>query len=144
MLSEGFLWFTDLSSPDPTGILPLAGGIISLLNILSTSTMNTSVVMRKFRRFVYIFPFISVPIWMTFPSAFNLYWITTSSIQLICVNLFRFEWFRNFCGIPEYIPGSKLERLNSKKVLQEESLDHNGQKTVVLANAPKKKNQKKR
>ena len=42
ILNEGFFWFTDLSSPDPTGILPIMGGIVSLLNILTTSTTNTS------------------------------------------------------------------------------------------------------
>ena len=33
MLTEGFLWFKDLGAPDPYGILPVAGGIINLLNI---------------------------------------------------------------------------------------------------------------
>lgn len=78
ILNEGFLWFKDLSSPDPTGILPVLGGVISLLNILTTSTTNTSTVMRKLRRYIYVFPLISIPIWMTFPAAFNLYWLTAS------------------------------------------------------------------
>lgn len=114
ILSEGMLWFKDLSSPDPTGILPFIGGMISLLNILTTSTTNTSAVMRKLRRYMYFFPLISIPVWMTFPAAFNLYWIATSSVQLIIMNLFRSSRFRNFVGIPEYLPGTKLERLNSK------------------------------
>ena len=114
ILSEGFLWFKDLSSPDPTGILPVIGGAISLLNILTTSTTNTSTVMRKLRRYIYVFPLISIPIWMTFPAAFNLYWLTASGTQLIILNLFRLQWFREFVGIPEYLPGSKLERLNTK------------------------------
>jgi membrane protein insertase Oxa1/YidC/SpoIIIJ len=42
ILSEGMLWFKDLSSPDPTGILPVLGGTISLLNILTSSTTNSS------------------------------------------------------------------------------------------------------
>ena len=67
ILNEGFFWFKDLSSPDPTGILPIAGGIISLLNILTTSNQNTSSVMRKIRKYIYILPLISIPVWMTFP-----------------------------------------------------------------------------
>jgi len=67
ILNEGFLWFKDLSSPDPTGILPIAGGVISLLNILTTSNQNTSSVMRKIRKYIYILPLISIPVWMTFP-----------------------------------------------------------------------------
>merc|ERR1719163_331533 len=38
ILSDGILWFKDLSSPDPTGILPVCGGVLSMLNIMSTST----------------------------------------------------------------------------------------------------------
>lgn len=114
ILNEGFWWFKDLSSPDPTGILPVLGGVVSLLNILTTSTTNTSTVMRKMRKYIYFLPLISVPIWMTFPSAFNLYWLTTSSVQLIILNLFRSDRFRAAIGIPEYLPGSKLERMNTK------------------------------
>jgi membrane protein insertase Oxa1/YidC/SpoIIIJ len=67
ILNEGFFWFTDLSSPDPTGILPVLGGLVSLLNLLTTSTTNTSTFMRKIKRYIYIFPLISIPVWMTFP-----------------------------------------------------------------------------
>ncbi len=68
ILTDGFLWFKDLSAPDPYGILPLIGGLISLLNILSTSTTALTPTMRKMRRYVYVLPLISVPIWMTFPA----------------------------------------------------------------------------
>ena len=37
-------------------------------------------------------------------------------MQLIILNLFRNDRFRKFIGIPEYLPGTKLERLNSKNV----------------------------
>lgn len=46
--------------------------------------------------------------------AFNLYWLTTSGVQLIILNLFRSDRFRRILGIPQYLPGSKLERLNTK------------------------------
>lgn len=58
----------------------------------------------------------SIPVWMTFPVAFNLYWLATSGLQLVILNLFRVERFRRFVGIPEFLPGSKLERLNKKVV----------------------------
>lgn len=41
ILTDGLLWFKDLSSPDPTGILPIVGGVISYLNI-STSRAAVS------------------------------------------------------------------------------------------------------
>jgi membrane protein insertase Oxa1/YidC/SpoIIIJ len=34
ILTDGVLWFKDLSAPDPTGILPILGGVFSLLNIM--------------------------------------------------------------------------------------------------------------
>lgn len=114
ILNEGMLWFKDMSSPDPTGILPVLGGIVSLLNLLTTSSSNSSVFMRKIRRYIYILPLLSIPVWMTFPVAFNLYWITTSSVQLFILTLFRSDRFRRIIGIPEYLPGSKLERMNIK------------------------------
>ena len=79
ILTDGILWFKDLSSPDPTGMLPIFGGILSLLNIISTSTAGSNSTFRKFSKFFRILPLISIPIWMTFPVAFNLYWMVTAS-----------------------------------------------------------------
>ena len=67
ILNEGMLWFTDMSSPDPTGILPVLGGLVSLLNILTSTAASNSGFMRKIRRYVYVLPLISIPVWMTFP-----------------------------------------------------------------------------
>ena len=117
ILSDGFFWFKDLSAPDPYGILPILGGVVSLLNILSTSTTTITPTMRKLRKYIYFLPMISVPIWMTFPAAFNLYWISSSLVQLIILNLFRNNKFRRFVGVPEYLPGSKLEMMNTKTAM---------------------------
>jgi membrane protein insertase Oxa1/YidC/SpoIIIJ len=68
ILTEGFLWFKDLSAPDPYGILPIIGGLITWLNILSTSTTTVSPTMRKMKKFLFLLPMISIPIWMTFPA----------------------------------------------------------------------------
>jgi hypothetical protein len=35
-------------------------------------------------------------------------------IHLIILNLFRNQKFRGYIGIPEYLPGTKLERMNTK------------------------------
>ena len=67
MLTEGFFWFQDLSSPDPLCILPVLGGLINVLNMLNTNQMNSSTAMRKMRKYIIILPILTVPIWMTFP-----------------------------------------------------------------------------
>jgi len=98
ILSDGMLWFTDLSSPDPTGILPVAGGIVMLLNILTTSTTNSSSFTRKIRRYFYIFPIISVPVWMTFPvvSLLAIVWAVCFFRRSICIG-WRHRAYSSFC-----------------------------------------------
>ena len=120
ILTEGMLWFKDLSSPDPFGILPFVGGLVSLLNIMSTTTTNLTTTMRKLRRYLFVLPLLSIPIWMTFPVAFNIYWIFSSLVQLVILNLFRNIRFREMLGVPQFLPGTKLERLNIKTVAKVE------------------------
>ena len=67
ILTEGFFWFRDLSAPDPLGILPVMGGLLNLMNIQFSTTTNTSVVMRKMKKLLWIMPVMMVPVWMTFP-----------------------------------------------------------------------------
>ena len=78
ILTDGMLWFKDLSSPDPTGILPIMGGLFSMLNVMSTNTSGSNSSFRKFAKVFRIMPLISIPIWMTFPAAFNIYWLIFS------------------------------------------------------------------
>ena len=80
ILTDGILWFQDLSSPDPYGILPILGGLFSMLNIMSTNAGGGNNQMRKMSKFLRVLPLISVPIWMTFPAAFNVYWLVTSIV----------------------------------------------------------------
>jgi len=82
MLTEGFFWFQDLSSPDPLCILPVLGGIINILNMLNTSSMSSSTTMRKMRKYIIILPILTVPIWMTFPVVSSLKNLVTSMIFL--------------------------------------------------------------
>jgi hypothetical protein len=95
--------------------LPVLGGGISMLNILSTATGGNAT-FRKFSKFMKVMPLLSIPIWMTFPAAFNLYWLVNSSSQLLCLNAFRWTWFRKYMGLPDYLPGTKLEKMNIGRV----------------------------
>lgn len=71
--------------------------------------------MKKFAKFFKLLPLISIPIWMTFPAAFNVYWIVTTSCNVVVSNILRITKVRKAAGIPDFLPGSKLERLNVKK-----------------------------
>lgn len=118
IMTDGILWFKDLSSPDPYCVLPVIGGLISFLNIITSSASRAGApgFMKNAGKFLKLMPLISIPIWMTFPSAFNIYWIMFSLVQTIMTNAFRFKWFRIKVGLPDYLPGSKLEALHAKPV----------------------------
>lgn len=62
------------------------------------------------RKYMLLMPLISIPVQMTFPAAFNLYWMASSSVQLAILLAFRTDRFRMFMGVPDYLPGSKLEK----------------------------------
>ena len=108
MLTDGFLWFKDLTSPDPTGILPVIGGVFSLLNVLSSNASSNNAMARKFSKILRMLPIISVPIWMTFPVAFNLYWLVTSGTQLLLSNMLRSTRVRKYFGVEGFLEGTKL------------------------------------
>lgn len=124
IMTDGMLWFKDLSSPDPTGILPIIGGLFSLLNMLSSSSAGGNSNFRKFAKILRVFPLISIPIWMTFPAAFNVYWLVFSGSQLVVLSAFRYQKVRSFMGIPRFLPGTKLERLNVKSVHRKNVLEN--------------------
>lgn len=68
ILNEGMLWFTDLSQPDPYGLLPIMGGLVSLLNIMTSRTANSDNRFAKFKKFMVVMPLMAIPIQMTFPA----------------------------------------------------------------------------
>ena len=80
MVSEGFFWFIDLSAPDPFCMLPIIGGAVNMMNIMNTTASGGNATMRKMRKSLLIMPLISIPVQMTFPAAFNLYWISSSGV----------------------------------------------------------------
>ena len=62
MLTEGLFWFRDLSVPDPYCVLPVLGGVINILNMLNTSVNNSSTIMRRMRKYLFVMPLLSIPV----------------------------------------------------------------------------------
>jgi YidC/Oxa1 family membrane protein insertase len=116
--TDGFLWFQDLSHYDPYFILPVISAVISYYNI-QLSTMNaTSAVgspLARYSRYMKFVPFLAMPFAGFFPAALNLYWIASALVQLLISVTVKAPAFRKMMGIPEYLPGSILEKLNSAK-----------------------------
>jgi hypothetical protein len=69
--------------------------------------------MRKISKYMKLLPLMSMGIWMTFPAAFNVYWIVFSGLNVAIMNVLRYDKIRTgYFGIPDFLPGTKLERLN--------------------------------
>jgi YidC/Oxa1 family membrane protein insertase len=116
--TDGFLWFQDLSAYDPYFVLPIISACVSYHNI-QLSTMNaTSAIggpFARYTRYFKYFPFLTIPFVGFFPAALNIYWITTALVQLLITMSVRSTALRSMMGIPEYLPGSILEKLHGVK-----------------------------
>ena len=100
---------------DPYCILPIISATLSYYNIslnpnLSTST--TSSIFGKYMRYMRFIPFLSLPIVLFFPAALNLYWAIMAATHLSVAIMIRSNVTRKMFGIPDYLPGTILERLN--------------------------------
>jgi membrane protein insertase Oxa1/YidC/SpoIIIJ len=72
-----FLWIKDLALPDPLGIFPVITSLISSANFLLAPS-SKSEYMRGMRKFAPLIPLVMLPVWMSVPSAFNIYWCINS------------------------------------------------------------------
>jgi len=116
--TDGFLWFKDLSAYDPYFVLPVISAFISYHNIqISTLNANSAIggPFARYTRYLKYFPFLTIPFVGFFPAALNIYWITTALVQLLISMCIRSTAFRRAMGIPEYLPGSILEKLHGGK-----------------------------
>jgi membrane protein insertase Oxa1/YidC/SpoIIIJ len=72
-----FLWIKDLALPDPLGIFPVITSLLSSANFLLAPS-SKSEYMRGMRKFAPLIPLVMLPVWMSVPSAFNIYWCINS------------------------------------------------------------------
>lgn len=61
-------------------------------------------------------PFATLPVIIFFPSALNLYIAIATLSNLIMSAVIRNQRVRSLLGIPKYLPGTILERLNLESV----------------------------
>ncbi|XP_054847577.1 cytochrome c oxidase assembly protein COX18, mitochondrial [Eublepharis macularius] len=98
----GTLWFTDLTAPDPTLVLPIALGLLNLLIVEMFVLRKTE--LSRFQKYsTYFFrgmAILMVPIAATVPSAMALYWVSSSFVGLSHNLLLRSPAFRRICRIP--------------------------------------------
>lgn len=117
LLTDGILWFRNLAEMDPYFILPVLNASLSYMNISYNPNLSSSqsmTIFGKYMRYMKFLPLLSLPVVVFFPACLNLYWCITSSTHLSVTLLARSQFMRTIFKIPEYLPGSILEKMNSK------------------------------
>ncbi|XP_028942657.1 cytochrome c oxidase assembly protein COX18, mitochondrial, partial [Antrostomus carolinensis] len=99
----GTLWFTDLTAPDSTWILPVSLGLVNLLIVEIFASQKTQV--SRFQKlatnFFRVVSVIMIPVAATVPSSMALYWLSSSFMGLSHNLLLRSPTFRRLCCIPK-------------------------------------------
>ena len=107
----GLLWFTDLTVPDPTYILPITCGLSFLATIeagkdqmIDSSPSTGPMMVNAFRAMA----FVAIPVMTTFPAAMLCYWVPNNFITLVQSVTLRQPWVKQQFGIwdrPKPVPG---------------------------------------
>ncbi|XP_062431037.1 cytochrome c oxidase assembly protein COX18, mitochondrial [Rhea pennata] len=98
----GTLWFTDLTAPDSTWILPVSLGLINLLivEIFALQKLKATRFQKLAANFIRVVSVVMIPVAATVPSSMALYWLSSSFMGLSHNLLLRSPTFRRLCRIP--------------------------------------------
>ncbi|KFR00915.1 Mitochondrial inner membrane protein COX18, partial [Nipponia nippon] len=98
----GTLWFTDLTAPDSTWILPVSLGLVNLLivEIFASQKMEVSRFQKLATNFFRVVSVVMIPVAATVPSSMALYWLSSSFVGLVHNLLLRSPTFRRLCCVP--------------------------------------------
>ncbi|XP_074848143.1 cytochrome c oxidase assembly protein COX18, mitochondrial isoform X2 [Carettochelys insculpta] len=98
----GTLWFTDLTVPDTTWILPVSLGLLNLLivEIFALRKLELSRFQKYATNFFRGMSVLMIPIAASVPSSMALYWLSSSFMGLSHNLLLRSPTFRRLCRIP--------------------------------------------
>ncbi|XP_010864809.1 cytochrome c oxidase assembly protein COX18, mitochondrial [Esox lucius] len=98
----GALWFSDLTLPDSTWIVPISLGLVNLLitEIFALQRREASKVQKYVTHFIRGISVLMVPLAATVPSSMALYWLSSSCVGLGHNLLLRSPRLRRLCHIP--------------------------------------------
>lgn len=111
MLTGGFLWFKDLTMTDPYFVLPFINCIFMYLSFYMNVHQYNQISLLKMRRIFFIVPMLSFPVMTSLESGLMIYLCTTTIVQAIIVYCLNSHRARKMLKIPQYLPGSKLEKM---------------------------------
>ncbi|XP_068797401.1 cytochrome c oxidase assembly protein COX18, mitochondrial isoform X2 [Struthio camelus] len=98
----GTLWFTDLTAPDSTWILPVSLGLVNLLivEVFALQKLKATRFQKLATNFIRVVSVVMIPVAATVPSSMALYWLSSSFMGLSHNLLLRSPTFRRLCRIP--------------------------------------------
>lgn len=98
----GTLWFSDLTLPDSTWIMPVSLGLINLLitEVFALRRIEASKFQKYVTNFIRGISLLMIPIAATVPSSMALYWLSSSCVGLGHNLLLRSPRFQRLCRIP--------------------------------------------
>ncbi|CAI5995286.1 unnamed protein product [Closterium sp. NIES-64] len=104
----GAFWFTDLTTPDPTYLLPLmsSAGILAAVELNAAEGMEGAPNAAQMKWFMRGLAVTMVPLTVTFPKAVFCYWITTNVFSLVQGLGLKRPGVRKALGIPTLKPPS--------------------------------------
>ena len=110
--SGGIWWFHDLSSMDPTFMLPVLSAATWLLTIELGAAEARTELMRSFRSTMRFTAAVMVPVTASLPSGVFVYWITSNMFSLLQIYVMQRGPVRRFFRIPHR---TSLDRTESLK-----------------------------
>ena len=75
------------------------------------SLTSSSSFFGRYMRYMKFLPFFSIPFAIFFPAGLTLYWCFIASCHLAICVASRSELLKKIAGIPEFLPGTILERM---------------------------------
>lgn len=115
MSTGGILWFTDLTVPDPTYVLPIICGLSFLTTIesgkdqmIDSNPQYGPVMVNAFRAMAVVM----IPVITTFPAAMLCYWVPNNLFTLMQSVTLRNDFVKKQLGIwdrPKPVPGSNTD-----------------------------------
>ncbi len=126
----GLAWFTDLTVADPYYLLPTLTSSTMFLQIyLGADGMDTSNIPKPIQRFMFVIPFLGLPVMATFPAALGVYWMTNNVISICQATMLRSKAVRERLGFPqtktwkpEDLPMSNLDQFLTKQSKKHEAM----------------------
>jgi len=113
----GAFWFNDLTSSDPYFLLPVLTTSSLLLHLwIGGEGQSLDSLPPFMRKLIFALPIISFPVMCSFPSALNLYWLSSNIFTITQARLLSIPKIRESVGIPALKPHNNS---NSK----EDSMD---------------------